>query len=119
MDTKEKVVLSVKDWLKIDNEIIVLKKELKTKTDSKKQITNNLMNIMKTDNIDCFSINGGSLVYKKNVVNKPITSKVLHTTLQKYCKVNGDIKIAEELTKYILDNREKIEKETIHRKIDK
>jgi hypothetical protein len=55
-------------------------------------------------------------VYKKNVVKKPVNSKTLLSSLQKYYK---DQNMAEDLTKYIMDNREEQTKETIKRKIYK
>jgi hypothetical protein len=72
---------------------------------------------MKTNQIDCFDINDGALVYKKNKVKKPINGKTLLTSLQKYYKTEP--LIAEELTKHIMDSREEQIKETIKRKIEK
>jgi len=76
-----------------------------------------LVNVMKSNQIDCFDINGGALVYKKSVVKKPINGKMLMTTLQKYFK--DDSEEASEIAKFILDNREQEVKETIRRKVDK
>jgi len=116
-ETKEQLVARIKDWIKIDNEIIKLKQEIKDRNDKKKTLTENLVNVMKTNQIDCFDINGGALVYKKSMVKKPINSKMLMATLQKYFK--NDSEEASDLTKFILDNREQEVKETIRRKIDK
>ena len=72
---------------------------------------------MKTNEIDCFDIKGGSISYKKNVVKKPITGKTLMNVLSLYYK--DDPNVAEELTKYVMTNREEQIKESIKRKIDK
>jgi hypothetical protein len=72
---------------------------------------------MKTNEIDCFDINGGALVYKKNKVKKPINGKTLLAALQNYYK--SDPKIAEDLTKHVMNSREEQLKETIKRKVDK
>ena len=72
---------------------------------------------MKTNKIDCFDINGGSLVYKQNKVKKPINGKTLLAALKSYYK--DELQTAENITKHILDNREEQIKETIKRKIDK
>jgi hypothetical protein len=72
---------------------------------------------MKKNQIDCFDINGGSLVYKTNKVKKPINGKLLMSTLKNYFSNNPSQ--AEEITKFVLDNREEQIKETIKRKIDK
>jgi hypothetical protein len=117
METKEQLVNNIKEWIKIDSEIAQLKTEIKERNNKKKLITGDLVNVMKTNQIDCFDINGGSLVYKKNVVKKPINGKSLMTILQNYYK--NQPQIAEDLTKHILDNREEKVNETIRRKVDK
>lgn len=117
METKEQLVNNIKDWIKIDTEIAQLKAEIKDRNNKKKLITTELVTVMKTNQIDCFDINGGALVYKKSVVKKPINGKSLMTILQNYYKTQPEV--AEELTKHILDNREEKIKETIKRKIDK
>ena len=116
-NTKEQLVNNIKEWIKIDNEVAKLKAEIKERTNKKKQLTENLVTVMKTNSIDCFDINGGALVYKKNKVKKPITGKTLLLALQNYYKT--DTKMAEDITKYVMENREEQIKETIRRKIDK
>jgi len=117
METKEELVGNIKEWIKMDNEISTLKAEIKERNNKKKLLTESLVNVMKKNEIDCFDINGGALVYKKNVIKKPINGKSLLLALQKYYTNNPTI--AEELTKHVLDNREEKVKETIKRKIDK
>lgn len=117
MDTKEQLVNNIKEWIKIDNEISQLKADIKDRNNKKKGLTENLVTVMKTNKIDCFDINGGALVYKKNKVKKPINGKTLLTALQNYYK--NDANIAEEITKHVMDSREEQIKETIKRKIDK
>ena len=46
---------------------------VKDKNNKKKVLTTNLMEVMKTNQIDCFDINGGSLVYKTSKIKKPIS----------------------------------------------
>jgi hypothetical protein len=72
---------------------------------------------MKKNQIDCFDINGGALVYKQNKVKKAINGKSLLAALQNYYK--NDPQLAENITKHLLENREEQLKETIKRKIDK
>ena len=117
METKEQLVNNIKEWIKIDNEIAQFKQDIKERTNKKKLLTENLVTVMKTNKIDCFDINGGALIYKKNKIKKPINGKALLAVLQNYYK--SDPNIAEELTKHIMDNREEQIKETIKRKIDK
>jgi hypothetical protein len=116
-NAKEILVNNIKEWIKIDNEVAQLKAEIKDRTNKKKLLTENLVSVMRTNSIDCFDINGGALVYKKNKVKKPITGKTLLTALQNYYKT--DPKIAEDIAKHVMDSREEQIKETIKRKIDK
>ena len=117
METKEQLVSNIKEWIKMDTEISELKSQIKDRNNKKKALTENLVTVMKTNQIDCFDINGGALVYKTNKVKKPINGKSLLVALQNYYK--SDPKMAENLTKHVLDSREEQIKETIKRKIDK
>ena len=117
MDAKEQLVNNIKEWIKIDNEINKMKSEIKERNNKKKSLTENLVNVMKTNSIDCFDINGGALIYKKNKVKKPLSGKTLLTALQNYYKTEPQL--AEEITKHVMSNREEQVKETIKRKIDK
>ena len=117
METKEQLVTNIKEWIKIDTEINELKAQIKEKNTNKKNLTENLVKVMKTNKIDCFDINGGALVYKTNKVKKPINGKTLLAALQNYYK--ADPKVAEELTKHVMDSRIEQITETIKRKVDK
>ena len=117
METKEQLVTNIKEWIKLDGEIMKLRAEMKEKTNTRKLLTTDLVNVMKNNSIDCFDINGGALVYKKNKVKKPINGKTLLNALKNYYK--EEPQVAEDLTKHIMDSREEQIKETIKRKIDK
>ena len=115
--TKEELISNIKEWIKIDNDIAKLKAEIKDRTNKKKMLTTNLVNVMKTNSIDCFDINDGALVYKQTKSKKSITGKTLLAALQNYYKEQPNL--AEDLTKHVLDSREEVVKETIKRKINK
>jgi hypothetical protein len=117
METKEQLVNNIKEWIKLDNEITKLKNEIKENNNKKKVLTENLVTVMKTNQIDCFDINGGALVYKTNKVKKPINGKTLLSALKNYYKT--DPQIAADLAKHVMDSREEQIKETIKRKVDK
>jgi len=117
METKEQLVTNIKEWIKMDTEISSFKKEIKERNDKKKTLTEDLMKVMKSNAIDCFDVNNGSLVFKKCKSKKPINAKTLLASLQTFYK--EDSKTAEDLTKHILDSREEQIKETIKRKINK
>lgn len=117
METKEQLVNNIKEWIKMDSEITDLKAQIKDKNNKKKTLTDNLVNVMKSNKIDCFDINGGALIYKTNKIKKPINGKSLLAALQNYYKTEP--KMAEDLTKHIMESREEQIKETIKRKVDK
>jgi hypothetical protein len=117
METKEQLIKTIKEWVKMDNEIRSLTKELNNRKNEKKKISNSLMEIMKKNEIDCFDINDGQICYSKKNIKKPITKKVLMDILSNY--YNGDITKANELNNFIIDNREEVVKESIERKIKK
>ena len=115
METKDQLVKTIKEWVKIDNEIRTLQKEIVKRKKDKKNISTNLINVMKKNEIDCFDINDGQIYYSKKNIKKPITKKVLMSTLSKFYE--GNIEKATELNNFIDSNRGEIVKETIERKI--
>ena len=115
--TKDELILYIKEWIKIDNEIIQLKTQVKEKTNKKKELTESLVNVMKNNSIDCFDINGGALIYKQKKIKRCISGKYLLSQLEEYYKEQPEI--AKEITKKVLDNRIKVVKDEITRKIDK
>ena len=115
METKEQLITNVKEWIKIDGEISKLRSEIKEKNNKKKQLTNDLVVVMKSNAIDCFDINGGALIYKQNKIKKPINGKTLLSALKNYYK--NEPQIAEDLAKHVMDSREEQVKEVIKRKV--
>jgi prolyl oligopeptidase PreP (S9A serine peptidase family) len=112
LTTKDELVTSIKDWLKMENDITKLKAELKEKNNKKKQITQTLVTVMKHNHIDCFDINDGALIYKKKKTKKTISGKFLLQQLEEYYKDNPEL--AKDITKHVLDNRIEVIKEDIN-----
>lgn len=117
METKDELISHIKEWIKIDNEISKFNLEIKQRKNRKKELTLSLVETMKKNTIDCFEISGGSLIYKKSKVKKPINAKSLLQALNNYYKDTPQV--ADDLTKHILNSREEVVKETVYRKIDK
>lgn len=117
LNTKEELILNIKEWIKIDGEIIKLKSEIKEKTTKMKNITESLVNVMKRNSIDCFDINGGALIYKQKKTKRTISGKFLLSQLQDYYKEQPEL--AKEIAKKVLDNRVEVIKDELKRKIDK
>jgi phage gpG-like protein len=117
VSTKDELILNIKEWIKMDNEITKLKAEVKEKTNKKKELTESLVNVMKSNAIDCFDINGGALVYKQKKTRRTISGKFLLSQLEEYYKEQPEL--AREITKKVLDNRIQVVKDEITRKIEK
>jgi hypothetical protein len=115
--TKEELINNIREWIKLDSEINKMKNEIKSKNNKKKELTHKLVDVMKSNAIDCFDVNGGALVYKTRKTKKPISGKFLLNQLQLFYKDQPNV--AEELTKKILENREESIKEEIRRKTGK
>jgi hypothetical protein len=114
---RDELIQTVKEWIKIDNELTKLKSEIRQRNDKRKKITESIVNHMKHTSIDGINIFNGSLVYKQKKTKKPITAKYLLAQLEKY--YNQTPEVAKEVTQHLLDNREQVIKEEIIRKINK
>lgn len=117
METKkQQLVQSIREWVKLDNEIRSLKKEQDVRKKQQKSLNETLIDIMKNSDIDCIDIKDGQICYNRKNVKKPITKKYLLDILAKYFE--GDIEKAENANDFILNNREEVIKETIVRKLN-
>ena len=114
METKDQLIHSIKEWVKVDNEMKVLQKELNQRKTEKKGLSTILIDVMRKNEIDCFDINNGQLIYNKKNIKKPISKKELLNVLSKFFE--GDSLKASELNEYILNSRTEIIKEEIIRK---
>ena len=117
METKDELVYAIRTWVAIDNKMLVLQKELKELRQKKKEMSSSLVDVMKDNEIDVFNIKGGQLCYSQRKSKAAITKKSLLEILSSYYK-NQPQKV-EEVSKYILDNREEKITEIVRRKIDK
>ena len=117
LETLEQLKQTVRDWVKLDNEIRTLNKEITTRRNDKKTISKRLIDVMRENKLDIFDLKDGQLMYVKKNKKKPITQKQLLTLLSSYYK--DDVSKAEEMQNYLLDNREEVVQETIQRKIVK
>jgi len=111
METKEFLVNTIKKWVKLDNEIKALKKEVITRQTEKKGLSDTLINIMKQNDIECVDIKDGQICYNKKNVKKAISKKNLLDTLSKYFE-DDPVKAAE-VNEFINENRGEVIKELI------
>lgn len=117
MTTKEELVEHIKEWIQIDNEIKMLQKEIKERRNRKKELSESLLDIMKDNEIECFDINDGKLLYSQTKVRSSLSKKHLVSCLLQY--FDNDKEQALGLSQHILNSREVKIKETIKRKVDK
>jgi hypothetical protein len=109
--TKDELVNCIKEWVSLENDISKLKADMKDKATKKKKLTESLVSIMKTNNINCFDIKDGSLVYKQRKTKQTITGKFLLAQLEEYYKDNPDM--AKDIAKKVLDNRAEVVKDEL------
>ena len=114
MDTKDELVNHIKDWIQIDNEMKMLQGELKQRRLKKKDLTERLVETMKDNDIDCFNMKDGKLVYAQNKVKTPLSKKHLMTSLLNYFK--DDEETALLVSKFIMESRETKLKDVIKHK---
>ena len=110
---KDKIV----KWLHYDSKIAEIQKQMNLLKKSKKELSEELTHIMKDKNTDIFNVkNVGKIVYTKKEVKKGINKKYLSDVLNNFYSNNPAT--AEELCKFILDNRETSIRENIQFKKD-
>ena len=117
MEPNPKLIKTIREWVKNDNEMRALKKEVSARKQTKDSLSAELMNIMKENEIDSVDINNGRIEYASRKTKKPITKKMLLNILSTYYK--GNTSMANEVNNFILSNREEVVKEVIVRKVDK
>jgi hypothetical protein len=113
-ETKEQLVKNVKAWIQMDNEIKEFQKQIKERKDKKKEYTETLLHIMKDNEIDCFDINGGQLIYSKTKVKAPLNKNNLMAALLSF--YNDDVGQAEKVSTFLMETREEKVRESIRRK---
>lgn len=113
MANKEELKDTIREWIQLDNEIKTLQTEMKARKDKKKNLSDKLVNIMRDNEIDCFNVNDGKLMYSQTKVKGTINKNYLLSTI---AKCLDDQEQAQEITKFILDNRDIKVKESIKRK---
>ncbi len=115
--SKEEMIGHIKKWIQYDNDIKNLQNELKAKKEIRKQHTEQLVNIMKSNEIDCFDVNNGKLMYTRTKVKAPLNKSQMIQTLMEY--FNNDEPRVRELEDRLMSARKEKITETIRRKINK
>jgi hypothetical protein len=111
------MITHIKKWMQYDNDIKQLQNELKTKKESRRQHTEQLVNIMKSNEIDCFDVNNGKLLFSRTKVKTPLNKSQMVQALMEY--FNNDEPRVRELEDRLMSARKEKITETIRRKINK
>tara|TARA_B100001093_G_C26787577_1_gene997378 strand:+ start:988 stop:1359 length:372 start_codon:yes stop_codon:yes gene_type:complete len=116
--SKAELINLIKNWKQLDDELKTIQKEVKERRNKKKIITEQLVKIMRNNEIDCFDINNGKLLYTQSKLKSSISRPYLLEIMSKYFADDDTVEI-DKVTDYILENRNVKIKEGIRCKLDK
>jgi hypothetical protein len=117
-ENKEQLVNTIKEWVSLEREMKSLNRELKQRRERKKKLTTALVETMRKNDIDCFDISDGRLIYSSNKVRTPLSKKHLLDCLSKYF-VNSPQDERDKLADFILESREVKTKDNVRLKDSK
>jgi hypothetical protein len=112
----QSTVQLVREWVKKDNELRQLQKEVNVRKKERAVLSKSLIEIMKATDTGCYELKNGVLMYTVKNVKKPMTQKMLMTVLHKY--YGGDSMKAAHLNEFIMRHREEVVQEKLVHKMD-
>jgi hypothetical protein len=115
--TKEQLKDHLRQWVRVENEISTLSAEIKKRKLIHQQLSASLLRVMKQNEIDCFDIANGRIVYSKTKSRAPLNNGQLKHALTTYYK--DDVEKANSLTEFLLASRVEKTRESIKMKIPK
>jgi hypothetical protein len=115
MTDKSRLVENVKNWLQIDTEIKQLQQEIRKRRKIKKDMTDTLVQIMKTQNIDMMNAGESQLIRTEKKTKSALSKKHLITSLLQFFK--EDKETVAQLSTYIMNSRPEKTIENIRRKV--
>ena len=110
------LVDTVRNWVQLDNQIRFAQKKLKELRDQKKQKNEEMIRIMKENEIDNFDLKDGQIRYKKEKKRETLTQKKLLNILLSHPQLGKNQ--AEQLNHFVFESRKVVENETITRRVD-
>ena len=105
----------VKQWLKLDDEIVTLRNEIKKRRNLKRTMTNQLIQTMKNNDIDVMNAGTSKLVRTRHKVKAPLSKKHLIASLLDFYK--NDQEMVKNISNHIMETRETKIVENIKKKI--
>jgi uncharacterized protein (UPF0335 family) len=115
--TKEQLKDYLRQWVRVENEISTLSAEIKKRKLIHQQLSKSLLEVMRKNEIDCFDIANGRIVYSKTKSRAPLNTGQLKSALSTYYK--DDVEKANSLTEFLLASRVEKTRESIKMKIPK
>jgi hypothetical protein len=112
---KELLTQNIKGWMLLDKEIKILQKELKERKKKILVFSNQLVELMKSKDLDCVDINDGKILFTQSKTKTPLNKKYLLESLQKYFADNRGVQV-DDVVKFVLENRDIHVKEGIRLK---
>lgn len=94
---------SVKEWFEIDEEIKILQTKIKELKQSKKNLSIDVIDKMKSNNIDVLETQNGKLIHSEKKVRESISKKYLQNCLTKFIN-NGNL--VNDIIEYIYNSRQ-------------
>jgi len=115
--TKEQLKDYLRQWVRVENEIGTLSAEIKKRKLVHQQLSKSLLDVMRKNEIDCFDVANGRIVYSKTKTRAPLNNGQIKAALKNYYK--DDAEKANSLTEFLLSSRVEKTREAIKMKIPK
>ena len=115
--TKDQLKDYLRQWVRVENEIGTLNAEIKKRKLLHQQLSSSLLSVMRQNEIDCFDLANGRIVYSKTKTRAPLNNGQIKTALTTYYK--DDAEKATNLTQFLLAARVERTRESIKMKIPK
>ena len=115
--TKEQLKDYLRQWVRVENEISTLSAEIKKRKLIHQDLSKSLLDVMRKNEIECFDITNGRIVYSKTKVRAPLNNGQLKSALTTYYK--NDTDKVNSLTEFLLASRVEKMRESIKMKIPK
>ena len=113
---KEQLKTNVKNYLEMDDQIKALNKAIIERRKKKNELSEEILGTMKKFEIDNMNTKNGKLIYSSSKSTKPLNKSNLISGLNLYFK---DEDKAKNVSKLVLDSREKVDKVKLRRTINK
>jgi hypothetical protein len=103
MDTKEELVAKLKNWIQLDNDIRALRAQCREKLSAQKMISQELLEIMKSNEIDTLNTSELNISCAQKEVRTSLSKKYLENVLLEYFDNNSQK--ASEMQEFIMSRR--------------